>query len=309
MISRAGWYGNINVLFEIIKSQMGGRETVFLPFRPDENGKLKSTPPIRWLMANYIGMLQKHWERYNFLDEPMNLYYSLTTYTQMAMFSYSWRIKSQQQNLWLEEFKNYIKSYDVLIETDSPDLNLSFADAIQIKQFFDKYRIRYRCSFSGSKGVHLVIPSEEFDWLKWKVYDDVAEKNVRDFGQLLMSLPAGREVGNTKGNISINLDKVLLAKCLSFRLKMLLSCETLDTSVSDIKRICKTPYSMDCKNGNIALPLTDEQLLNFDKEICSPEKVLPVVYKRGLLWRNEDVPKEERDKGMAQMLTDLGILR
>lgn len=305
MISRKGWYENINVQFELIKSQMGGRETVFLPFRPDENGKLKSSPPIRWLVANYIGMMKKHWERYDFLTEPMNLYYSLTTYTNLPIFSYSWRIKSQQQNIWNVEFKNYIKNYDVLVETDSSDLSQSLKETIEIKTFLDKYKIVYRISFSGSKGCHIVIPAEEFNWLNWKVYNDVAEKNVRDFGQLLMFLPCGLDGGT--GNII--LDKVLLAKCLTFRLKTLLSCDTIDTSVSDIKRIAKTPYSLDCKSGKIALPLSDEQLLNFNKEICDPVKVLPSIYKRGLLWHNLNYSRKERDRGMFNLLKDLGILK
>lgn len=306
MITREQWYQNIDVLFEIIKSQMGGRETIFLPFRPDSEGKLRARPPVRWLMANYVNMLKKHFEKYNFLYEPMNLYYSLATYTKLPVFSYSWRIKSQQQEIWLKEFKNYIKSYDVLIETDSEDLSKSINDAKEIKNFFDRYKIKYRCSFSGSKGIHLVIPAEEFDWLNWEVYNEDEEKKIKDFNVLLLSLPAKKD-GKTKKKL-FKLDKVILAKCLSIRLKTLLSCETIDTSVSDIKRICKTPYSFDCKSGNIALPLTDEQLLNFKKEICSPENVIKIVYKRGLLWRNEDIDKKEREKGMYQMLKDLGIL-
>lgn len=305
MISRKGWYENVSVQFEIIKSQMGGRETVFLPFKPDEAGKMKATPPIRWLVASCIKFLMMHFDRYRFLDENMNLYYSLTTYTSIPRFSWSWRVKSQEQELWLQEFKKYIKSYDILIETDSPNLSLSFRDAIQIKTFLDKYKVVYRCSFSGSKGVHLVIPSEEFDWLDWKPYDENVQKNLKEFNAVLSSLPVPLtgEIGN------INLDKVHLAKCLNMRLKTLLSCDTIDTSISDVKRICKTPYSLDCKSGRICLPLTDEQLLNFDKEICDPEKVLPVVHKRGLLWRNTDVPKDERIMLSRKMLQVLGILR
>jgi len=307
MIDRKVWYENVDVLFEVIKSHMGGRETVFLPFAPDENGKLKSSPPVRWLLANCIKFLQMHFERYRFLEQPMNLYYSLATYTQVPRFSYSWRIKSQEQAIWNVEFKNYIKAYDVLIETDSSDLKLSFADAIEIKRFLDKYNVVYRSSFSGSKGVHVVIPASEFDWIGLKVYDEEAEKNV-NFKQLLMTLPVtwgvgGREIGN------IHLDKVLLAKCMTLRMKTLLSCDTIDTSVSDLKRIVKTPYSIDCKSGRVALPLTDEQLMNFKKEMCDPENVLSIIYKRGLLWRNLDVPKETRQEGMKRMLTDLGILK
>lgn len=289
---------------EIIKSQMGGRESVFLPFKKDENGKLKSTPPIRWLMANYVMMLKKHFDRYNFLDEPMNLYHSLATYTQMPMFSYSWRVKSQQQAIWLKEFKNYIKACDLFVETDSPDLSKSIPDGIDIKKFFDKYIVKYSVSFSGSKGLHFIVPSQEFDWLTWKTFDEEIERNVGDFDKFMLNLPVDEKSG------AKILDKVLLFKAISLRLKTLLSCSTIDTSVNDIKRIRKTPYSVDCKSGRIALPLTDEQLKYFDVQMCNPENVLKEgVYMRGLLWRNTHFPLSERHTSMKQMLVDLGILK
>jgi intein/homing endonuclease len=159
---------------------------------------------------------------------------------------------------------------------------------------------------SGSKGFHFIIPPEEFDWLDWKVYDDDAEKNVRSFDQLLMSLPCGLtgEVGN------IHLDKVLLFKIIALRMKTLLSCDSIDTSVQDIKRVCKSGYSWDVKSNLIAYPLDDQMFENFSKSIVTPEKVLSYNnYKRGLLWRNTDVPKDERQKLCRQMLIDLGILR
>ena len=305
MISRKGYYENYNILMEIIKQQKDGHETMFLPFQRDEDGKLKSSPPIRWGMCNYIDMLKRHWARYNFLETDMNLYHSLARY-QMVMFSFSWRIKSQQQSIWMQEFKKYIIDYSCFIETDSPDIEKAHADSKDIKTFLDKYKIVYSPKFSGSKGFHFIIPAEEFAWLGWKVYDDVAEKNVRDFGQLVTGLPCGGDGGT--GNIM--LDKVLLFKIIALRLKTLLSCSTIDTSVQDIKRVCKTAYSWDVKSNLIAYPLDDEMFNNFRKNLVTPENVLTYNnYKRGLLWRNVDVPKEERARLCEKMLKDLGILK
>jgi hypothetical protein len=305
-ISRKGWYQNLDVSYEIVKCQMGGRETVFLPFKVGEDGKLTSTPPVRWLLCNCLKFLNMQWDRYKFLDSPMNLYHSLAVYTQLPRFSWSYRVKSQEQMVWMQEFKNYIKSYDCFLETDSDDIKLSHADAVDIKRFLDRYKVVYSLKFSGSKGFHQIIPAEEFDWLSWKTYDEVAEQNVRDFRQLLIGLPVGLDGNN--GNIT--LDKVLLFKIMALRLKTLLSADTIDTSVQDLKRITKTPYSWDCKSGRIALPLTDSQFSSFDKSICDPLNVLRGgVHKRGLLWRNTEVPKEERQALSKKMLQDLGILK
>lgn len=285
---------------EIVKQQKDGHETFFLPFSPDENGKLKSTPPIRWILANYIDMLKKHWERYNFFEQPMNMYHSLARY-KLPMFSYSWRIKSQQQRIWLEEFKNYLIDYMLFIETDSPEIEKSHSDAKDIKTFLDKYKIKYYVKNSGSKGFHFLVPAEEFDWLSWNTFEEKYEK-MGDFDKLMLKLPVTEKEG------AKFMDKVLLFKAISLRMKTLLSCSTIDTSVNDIKRVCKTAYSWDVKKNLIAYPLDDQMFEKFDNSMVTPEKVLSYNnYKRGLLWRNADIIN--RPDLCRQMLIDLGILK
>jgi len=303
MITRKGYYYNYDIAMEIIKQQKDGYETMFLPFKPDENGKLKSSPPIRWAMCNYVDMLKRNWERYNFFEQPMNLYHSLARY-KMVMFSFSWRVKSQQQQIWLKEFKNYLINYMLFIETDSPDIKKAHADAKDIKVFLDRYKVKYYVKNSGSKGFHFLIPAEEFDWLTWKTYDEDIEKNVGDFDKLMLKLPVNENNGEKI------FDKVLLFKAISLRLKTLLSCSTIDTSVNDIKRVCKSSYSWDVKKNLIAYPLDDDMFAKFDNSMVTPEKVLSYKnYKRGLLWRNTQFPLSERHISMKKMIVDLGILK
>jgi hypothetical protein len=47
-------------------------------------------------------------------------------------------------------------------------------------------------------------------------------------------------------------------------------------SVYDLRRIWKVPYSYDIKTGNICLPLTLNQLYNFDYSVVKPEAVLKI---------------------------------
>ena len=63
----------------------------------------------------------------------------------------------------------------------------------------------------------------------------------------------------------------------------------IDDSTFDKRRICKVPYSLHSRTNLVALPVTDEQLINFNKEDYSVSNVLnnvkPLVM-RGLLIKN-----------------------
>lgn len=279
MISRKGYYEVLNIQYELIRSHIH-RETMFIPFEKLPDGKFKAFMPIRWLNASYINMMKRHWEQFKFLEKPMNLYHSLVTFKDFPTFAYAWRYKTQQQKIWTEEFHNYVKEYDLFIETDSTDLNQSIKiDGMKLKKFFDDYKVRYHILYSGSKGLHFIVPYDEFSHIDMPVFD---KDNTRDI--------------------------VHLFKTLASRLKAVLGCDTLDDSVVDVRRVKKTAYSWDIKSNRIALPLTDEQVENFDLSMVDPVNVLKAgIYKRGLLYRHEAVPKEERQKNINKMFADLDI--
>ena len=295
---RKSWYQNVDVQFELIH-QTKHRETFFLPFDKLKN----STPPIRWMNASAIKFLKMHWDRYKFLDKDMNIYSSLATYKNFPTFSYSWRVKSEQQRVWMKEFHKYINGYDLFVETDSKDIEKSHADTLKIKNFLDDYNIKYSLKFSGSKGFHYIVQYSEFEFLGLKIYDEEIEKKAGNFKFWMKNFPM------SLSQLKKFSDLVLLFKLIAWRLHTILGCETIDTSVQDVKRVIKLAYSWDVKSGLIALPLTDEQLTNFRKDICRPENVLKAgVHKRGLLWRNTSVDKEQRENKTLTFLQDLGIL-
>lgn len=299
---RKTYYNILDVKFELIKN-LQYREMFLLPFKKDKEGDWNSTPPIRWLWANYIKMMLKHWNRYKFLEKDMNLYNSVVTWKNVPMFSYNWTEKRQQQNIWLDEFKNHILKCDCFIETDAKDLKKSFGDAIKIRDFLNEYGIKYHKKYSGKKGVHLIIPYEEFSHLPIDVYNHEISMNLGSPKKLLEKCPVPIKKLRTE------LDLVLLFKALNLRIKILLNAPTTDTSISDVKRVCKTAYSWDVKSGLIALPLTDEQLENFSRDIVKPKNVVKAgVHKRGLLWKNTDVPLKQRQEGITKMLKDMEII-
>jgi hypothetical protein len=279
-ISRNGFYKNFNILIEITKQQQK-RESCFIPyFYDNEKQKWKALSPVRWLNIQYSGMLNKQFDEFKFLEKPMNIYFSLARYANFPMFSWNRLIKQQEQGIWAKEFHKYIVGYDLLIETDSTDLKLSFKDTIKIKEFLDSYKLKYCIGFSGSKGCHILLPDEEFSHIKLPIYD------VR----------------------GVFYDRVKLFKDINKRLKFVLNCLTLDESITDILRVCKTKYSLDCKSGLVAYPLTENWLYNFDKALVTPENILRQDnYKRGLLWRNDGVPLDERRRNTDRLIADLDI--
>lgn len=279
-ITRDMWYRIKDVQFELIH-QLQARECMFIPYEKDKDKGWLPKAPVRWLKAYYIGMLKRHWEQFKFLERDMNLYHSLSRFEDMPTFSYTWRHKALQQKIWMDKYAGYVKKYDFFLETDSPDLKLSITrDGIKIKEFLDKYKLLYYVKYSGSKGVHFLIPYEEFSDIPLKVVD-----------------PKG-----------VEFDIIHLFKLLGTRIKTILGCDTVDDSVFDVKRVTKVAYSWDIKSGLIALPLTDEQLYNFNKENVQPENILKEgIYKRRLLWRNEDVPKKQREMNVLKLLSDLDI--
>ena len=298
MVSRKGYYANIDIQYELIH-QHKHKETFFLPY----NQHLESRPPIRWLNASALKFMKKHWDRYEFLEKDMNLYHSLATYKDFPVFSYSWRVKSEQQRIWLKEFHKYLLKYDLFIETDSPDIEKAHYQTLKISEFLDKY-LKYYVKFSGSKGFHFIIPYEEFEFLKLPVYDEKIEKKSGNFKFWIRNFPMERE------QLSQFTDLVMLFKIIAWRLSLILGCDTIDTSVQDVKRVVKTAYSYDVKSKLIAYPLSNEQLINFKKTNVTADNVLKQNnHKRGLLWRNAGVSKEQREKNVLEMLKTLDILK
>jgi len=297
MVSRKGYYSTVDIQFEIIHQHLR-RETFFLPY----NQHLESRPPIRWLNASAIKFMKKHWDRYEFLEQDMNLYHSLATYKDFPVFSYSWRVKSEQQRIWLKEFDKYLTKYDLFIETDSPDIEKAHYQTLKLHKFLQKY-LKYYIKFSGSKGFHMISPYEEFEFLKLSVYDKNIEKKAGNFKFWIRNFPMKRE------KLSKFTDLVMLFKLIAWRLHLILGCDTIDTGVQDVKRVVKTAYSYDVKSNLIAYPLNDEQLTNFKKTDYTAENVLKRSnHKRGLLWRNAQVDKEQREKNVLKLLKDLDIL-
>ena len=118
--------------------------------------------------------------------------------------------------------------------------------------YFNEKKYIYHKKFSGDKGFHFTIPYKyiKIPHSKYKKFaEDIAKK---------LEIPFVKGYG-------------------------------IDNSTFDKRRICKVAYSLSSKTNLVALPVTDEQLINFKKEDYSVSNVLnnvkPLVM-RGLLIKN-----------------------
>ena len=220
---------------------------------------LKKGLVIRNLKIDCLMFFWKNTERYHFFEEDFNLYSSLAQFKNMPMFSFNQNKKREQSDEWNINFKKYMVGYDLLLDFDSEkDLNFAYSDTFRVKEIFDKRKIPYNLKFSGKKGFHIMVEYKHFPiWMKEMDYDTLVN-TLKEF-----------------------------AENLSEKHKL----NFLDKSIIDIRRICKTPYSVVYPYYFVALPLSDEQFENFNLKIVSLpyllENIDNIKY-RGLLTRHEN---------------------
>lgn len=247
---RYRWYHDTDVLFQLI-ANLKYREGIFL------RGATKSHKSVahRCLKMNMIQYFMLNVERYHFLEEPLNLYSSLATVPNMPMFSFVIEEKQEQMRDFNKGFQDYATGYDFLLDLDNPDLELAYATATKVKRVFDEKQIPYSLIFSGKKGFHFRISYDHFpQWIKDLKWQEIADT----------------------------------FKLFAENFKMINNFVDIDTSIFDLRRIAKLPYSIVYPYYFVALPLSDAQFNDFSlKEMSLPYLINKTdkLHKRGLLTR------------------------
>ena len=247
---RNDYYSKTFVLFEIVKG-MHGREVCFLPSKVNLGGDRKATP-VRCIKAHSLDYLYKNFKAFAFYDKPYNIYSSVAGFENMPMFSYSPKIRKEQQNEFFNNsFTSYWTSYDFVLDIDNNSLKEAYKDTKSIKLIFDVLKIPYSLRFSGMHGFHFV---------------------VRD--PLFFSKPL------------LLIDKVKLCETIASNIKSIEDIQSIDLSIYQPQRVLKVPYSLG-GGLNVCLPLSDSQFDSFEVENMHVEEVLKNINLkgRGLLER------------------------
>ena len=242
------WYKHPEVIFNIINA-VKERETAFL-------GKAdQKVPPIRNVFANYTNFLTRNFEKFDFYNRKYNLYYSLARFKNIRLFSFAPPVRKEQSKKWNKEFLSEMKSIDLGLDFDAPNLEQwkkAYEDCKLVKKHLDAYGVPYSLKWSGGKSFHIRIPYHALPE-HLELADDRDNQNAvsllnKSFAEIL-SIMMGAEQG--KDNL-----------------------ETLDMGVFDYRRVWKCDYSFVCETGLIALPLSAEQFDNFSLEMVKPDNVI-----------------------------------
>jgi len=268
------WYSRTFILFSLRESMIN-REVTFM----NKEGLI-----IKPLKVTSLQGINYYFDKYKFFENRFDIYASIAILKDMPETSVSNEELKEVRKELKKNWNKYVVGYDFFIDVDcdrhicpkckdEPDIkkkeetcpncgtelveaedNFKTAKewSIKIMDYFNEKKYTYHKKFSGNKGFHFTIPYKYMKE-KFKDYKSFAEKIAKKL-----------EIQFIKGY-------------------------GIDNSTFDKRRICKIPYSLSSKTNLVALPVTDEQLINFKKEDYSVSNVLnnvkPLVM-RGLLVKN-----------------------
>jgi hypothetical protein len=267
LIERKVWYSFTPVLFEIVKI-LKNRELCFISQKGEKPKKI-----ARYLIGFSIDYLKKHFKWINFDKFLINVYHSVAVLkpNSIPVFSYNLRVRTKQEDYkeFNKNYVNFVVGYNFFMDIDGKEnFEKCYEETKEIKKIFEEYKLPYYILNSSFRGFHLIIPA-----------------------RFMPDYPIPELVK-------------IIAKVV-YNIKGIYDFETLDTSITDLKRVCKCPYSC-VGDGSVALPLTDEQFNTFNSEMVTPKNILKNVFikNRGLLLRTHGLSDEQLKENVNKFLSD-----
>jgi len=215
------WYMRPDVKFEIIKF-LQRREMMFY-----RKGLQYTFRYMRCHNIQTLGLFQKNAGAFKHLH---NIYNSVATYIHgMDWFGYNLlRRDSDSIEKWKASSHKIMRGYDFFIDIDAPsldELEMTKKSALVLWDLFNKFQVPFECRYSGM-GFHFLIPSSVLPKMSFDPYSDTTTiyEYLRAIAKKLQT------------NISAY----------------------IDSSIYDMRRVCKTPYSLAVyEHGEyVCLPMT-----------------------------------------------------
>lgn len=253
---------------------------------PCKNREFAMIPKVRALRVHSIDSLSNvlnlvHWDA-----SHVKLYRSVAKISEVPNFTYNLSKRSGETSKWFrEEFDKLIYEYDLFIDFDRDEESTIYDVLVEVKElleYFNEYKLPYYVLFSGNKGFQIYIDGK------------------------YMPKPF-LENGTIQPH-----------KRIAEKIKEAFDFKYLDLSNNGVpNRLCKVPYSL-CptedkqieEEMNVALPLSDEQIENFNLEDMKLHNVVVKVNplnKRSLLERFDDLSEEERIKNVDSFIKSVDI--
>lgn len=228
----------------------------------------------RLLTCTKYTQLDFYFENMSLFKAPFtNFYNSLAHLDTLPLTSMNLHLRTQEEIY--AEFQDYwdehIKGFDLLFDMDNQDINIAHRDTKILRKILSDYQIPFSTKFSGTKGFHIFTP---YEWIASK--DDKFPDFIGKIDYLLKEIQAQYEI------------------------------ESLDTSITDSKRVCKMPYTLDI--DKIVLPLTDEQFDNFDIKKMTADYIFfkrnVEIANRGILLNTFGLTVEQSQKNFQKFVKD-----
>lgn len=266
MQERARYYSDVAVKFELCKA-LYHRELSILSSKlvPKERRK----KAVRYLVAFKVDFLDRHFQWFNFLKSPLNLYCSVATLKDIPILSYNIRKRLEDKNYirFNENYQDFVTGYNFWCDFDGhEDINKCYSEVRAFKKILDEFQCPYYLLNSSPTGFHFNIEAKYL-------------------------------LGNPLDNIKkINAVVYNIAKLYDF--------DCLDIGVIDLKRLRKLEYSE--AEGVICLPLSDEQFSNWNLKMVKPDNVLKNIQirNRGNLIRMWGLSLEQLQTNTSKFLKE-----
>lgn len=257
---RIQWYSRQDVLGNIIPL-ITAREVAFLV--PMSLRQESGNYNVRCIKAHHSSFLLNNMSKYNFFERNYNLYHSIYLLEGMPMFSYNNLLRGEQQREFFLKYDSYVRGVDFVMDFDGDKtlpimerVEAARSQTIAVCRILADCHVPYNIVFSGSKGFHVEVrglpPTRN-----WK-------KHTIVFKEL-----ATRLVLSANG-----ITPQVAAQLDESEIKKRLVSYSFDSSIYDVTRIWKVPYSYDVATDMIAYPLTPEELINFKMSDYTAEALM-----------------------------------
>lgn len=257
-MARKMWYAQSMVKFEIVKA-----------LRQKELQIIGGGISVRWLNAQYVGILDSIFKHLKVNERVNSFYMSLDYYKKIPMMSFHLGKRGQQYKDWAKERPSQVIGADFGIDIDykNGDWRDAIPDNELLRNLFDSYGVKYANWMSGGHGFHFIIP-----------YSDMPDEiKALEYSQLIAFYER-------------------VAGLLSIKAK------GIDMGIYMPTRVLKCPYTVE-KNGRVILPLDGDDWEAL-KQGTLPLDPLGVLHRYGSKIYNRGIYLQGNKEGFKKFINE-----